>query len=546
MREFEKINRWFQTPFYPMLFAVYPVIYLAGQNLSIISLFDPLRPIILSILGTLFFLIYFKLVSKTWHRAALLTVLVLILFYTFGHLENQIPALPSSTVAWIWLAIFLGISFLILKFQHAETLTPIMNGVSIGLLFFAVLPIIGLLIAHEQVTLNSENYASLLAEKRNEKMAENGASSTMKSPDIIYIVLDSYEGNDGLRKYYGFDNSDFINALQKRGFYVASHSRSNYLTTTYSLSSVLNLVYINALPYDLFSEMISSLKINHVVDFLHEQGYRYVHFPSGYVLTDDANPDVWASPDLRTKQPSIFQPAVSEFEVLLLQTTLAKMAVQNFPQRDEEAKPQGFSSLNQEFDERRLRIQNVFDHLPDYVSGAQPSFIFAHMILPHNPYLYDAVGNPYEYDGHVELLGDQNDSQNNIRLYIGQLQYANTKVLDTIDHIFENAKTPPVIVIMGDHGHDTFFDFENPTPEGVDLRSSILYAIYFPDQDYQLLYPNITPVNTFRIVFNKFFHTEYPLLPDQSYLHPRRTGNSINSKQQFWLIDPYLDRLPSD
>lgn len=35
-----------------------------------------------------------------------------------------------------------------------------------------------------------------------------------------------------------------------------------------------------------------------------------------------------------------------------------------------------------------------------------------------------------------------------------------------------------------------------------------------------MLYPAISPVNSFRVIFNSQFGTEYPLLPDRSYFAP--------------------------
>ena len=538
------MKSFFRWPFYPILFALYPIVYLAGHNLSIISPADPLRPMIISIMSAVFLLFYFKIVIKDWHRSALLDLLVLILFFSFGHVANQVSIVSQEIMAWIWLGVFLGLAFLITKLQNVESLTFSMNVVSVGLIILSFFPIAKLFVWRIQVKLNTDFSSSLLAEMRNEQQSEKDAFFSAESPDIYYIILDSYEGGGALQRYYHFDNSDFIHGLQDRGFFVASESRSNYLTTTYSLSSALNLVYINDLPYGLFTEMISGMHINHVVDFLHDRGYEYVHFPSGYLLTDDATPDVWVSPNLLENQSPILRPSISEFEVLLLQTSLGRLVIQPYLDEHEEARPQGSAVLNQDFNNRRTRLKNAFLHLPDYVSNPQKSFIFAHMILPHNPYLYDAYGNPYEYNGRNELLGDQNDSQNNIRLYTDQLQYTNVQILDTIDRILKNAKTPPIIIIQADHGHDTFFDFEAPTPEGIDLRSSILSAMYFPGGDYSRLYPTITPVNTFRVVLNQFFNTNYPLLPDRSYLHPRRPPNSLTSKQQFSPIDPYLDQLP--
>ena len=37
------------------------------------------------------------------------------------------------------------------------------------------------------------------------------------------------------------------------------------------------------------------------------------------------------------------------------------------------------------------------------------------------------------------------------------------------------------------------------------------------DEAKKDLYPTITPINSFRVVFNSYFGTNYPLLEDQSY-----------------------------
>jgi hypothetical protein len=65
------------------------------------------------------------------------------------------------------------------------------------------------------------------------------------SPDIFYIILDGYAREDVLEKLYQYDNSQFVNDLQRKGFFVASLSRANYIQTLLSLSSSLNLQYLN-------------------------------------------------------------------------------------------------------------------------------------------------------------------------------------------------------------------------------------------------------------------------------------------------------------
>ena len=48
-------------------------------------------------------------------------------------------------------------------------------------------------------------------------------------------------------------------------------------------------------------------------------------------------------------------------------------------------------------------------------------------------------------------------------------------------------------------------------------RMSIFNAYYFPNNDSKLLYDNVTPVNSFRIVFDSYFQTNYGLLEDKIF-----------------------------
>ena len=48
-------------------------------------------------------------------------------------------------------------------------------------------------------------------------------------------------------------------------------------------------------------------------------------------------------------------------------------------------------------------------------------------------------------------------------------------------------------------------------------RYQILNAYCLPRDGTKSLYPAITPVNPFRFIFDKYFGTDYALLPDVSY-----------------------------
>ncbi len=70
----------------------------------------------------------------------------------------------------------------------------------------------------------------------------------------------------------------------------------------------------------------------------------------------------------------------------------------------------------------------------------------------------------------------------------------------------EKSTTPPIIIIQGDHGFWT----------GTNLP--ILNAYYLPGDAADALYPTISPVNSFRLIFDHYFGTDLGLLEDASYL----------------------------
>jgi hypothetical protein len=81
-------------------------------------------------------------------------------------------------------------------------------------------------------------------------------------------------------------------------------------------------------------------------------------------------------------------------------------------------------------------------------------------------------------------------------------------MLPILQTLISNSPNPPVIIVQGDHG------MQGPN------RLKNLSAFYLPGSGKDKLYPTITPVNTFRIVFNTYFGTNLPMLPDKSYKSP--------------------------
>ena len=65
-------------------------------------------------------------------------------------------------------------------------------------------------------------------------------------PNIYFFILDMYSRGDNLREYYGYDNSQFLEFLERSGFYIARRSYSNYGSTEASVTATLFMDYFQA------------------------------------------------------------------------------------------------------------------------------------------------------------------------------------------------------------------------------------------------------------------------------------------------------------
>jgi hypothetical protein len=530
--------RILRFPFHPFLIGIYPIIHLYARNIAFIPSADAWRPLGITVGVTVLFLIGFRAIVKSWHAAGLLCSMLLIMFFSFGHIVNLLEnwllqqGIPFniSMFAWIWLILFLPLPLLILRCRSSEKPTQLLNLIGLMLVLW---PLASIIAANIDRIYSRPSELESLALMRGEAQAEASMRELPQAekPDIYFIILDAYERADILKEYYGYDNSVFMASLQDRGFYIASSSRSNYLTTTYSLNTSLNLLYFHEFPAGLFKQSRYNLYTNYVSEFLRRQEYQVVVFDSG---TGDSN---FQYADVFTSSPSIqvSASAVTPFEQLLLQTTYVLALIKGGSPSDGAA-PDGVftASVNRELEIRRERIRYSVEHLPEYAAPSGPRFIFSHIYLPHFPFLYGPGGEPLKYQGKTNLFWFEVEPAEYIDYYGYQIDYLNRAILGTIDRILAGAKRPLVIILQSDHGDEHFLDWDAPTTQGVNARSAILNAIYFSDGGYDQFYPSISPVNSFRVIFNHWFGTQYPLLPDKTYFHKHPVNTPYTEIPEFF------------
>jgi hypothetical protein len=211
--------------------------------------------------------------------------------------------------------------------------------------------------------------------------------------------------------------------------------------------------------------------------------------------------DVYLTP--RTNQ-------ISKLESLLITTSVADVLIEKwFPD---------FPLLNYETHRRHLLYQ--FKALQDTTEIPGKKFVFVHLWAPHPPFVFDETGNPIQPDTPYspgDATGFIGTKQEYFSGYNGETSYLNSQLKVIIDGILSRSKQPPIIILQGDHGPGIHTSFLNVEDTCLQERFSILNAYYFPDGDYSTVAESVTPVNSFRIIFNKYFGTELPLLEDRHY-----------------------------
>jgi len=143
-------------------------------------------------------------------------------------------------------------------------------------------------------------------------------------------------------------------------------------------------------------------------------------------------------------------------------------------------------------------------------------------MAPHPPFVFGEKGERLRSDRRFDFLDGSTltnmvSEQEYIAAYQQQLTFISTKLPSVIEEILARSSEPPVIILQADHGPGAMLDFASVQNSNLAERMSIFNAFYFPDQNYAGLSQDITPVNTFRVVFNHYFGDHREILERKNY-----------------------------
>jgi hypothetical protein len=523
-----------QRDAYPVIvFALMPTLYFWTKN-NIQELGPSLmfRSLLAAIaFGLIYYIIWYLILHRDKFKASLLATITIITTFTYGQIfdlyQKFAPSKFEADRYFILLIIIVYVALVYLVIKKIKYSNTIRNYLA---LFATVLLILNL---YPLVKYWTTNYGLGNTPFGPDIKVVN---KTKSQPDIYYLVFDRYANQKVLKDVYDFDNSLFLNLLKDKGFYVASNSTANYPFTTFSLAMSLNLGYLpdnfkdrpdSGLYYTLMKDKMEN---NKAALFLKDQGYSFINIGPWWTATKynkNADQDLYNPSGLTLLNKKV---DLKEHELILFQDTIfwpffSKLPTQVGPYNVFGLTfPSGKESTSRVI--HRQTILHQFESLKKVAEESGPKFIISHMLFPHDPYVFDENCNTFKSRYTDEY-----------KVYINQLKCTNTKIQQLVDYILSHSDTKPIIIIQSDEGpypkafrQNRDLNWGDASLEMLQQKAEILNAYYFPNKNYSKLYQSISPVNSFRVVFDQYLGTDLGLIDDKHYFPE-------SEKRRFFLLD---------
>ncbi|RPJ63447.1 MAG: hypothetical protein EHM12_02280 [Dehalococcoidia bacterium] len=462
----------FAKPVHPFLIALFPILFLFSNNMDIVPGRELAIPMAVCILMTVVVFLCFKLVTKSYNKAGLITSVFLLLFFLYGSVRDFVfspNARVSVTINFImlsiWTAVFLIMTLAIMRsHSNFDTETKFMNIAALSLLVLTQI----------SIGINYSKAVDLAAREKAEASQSSALMQPDSRPDIYYIILDRYGRQDALKETFDYDNSEFTNYLAGKGFYVADQSYSNYDETLLSMPSSLNMRYLTNTEGENPDLLLEAWKNNAVMQSLRSIGYQTIFIDSDLRLKGMKQyAQVFTYSGIGGIPTGPFEEALCDMTVL--------------------------SPISRLLGGHGAAVSYALNTITAITDNSSPKFIYAHIICPHPPYIFNAGG-----EEKFKLFGNTTDDKTG---YPSNLDFINGKMRGIIDWLLSKDRKP-IIIVQGDH----FMNFA-----GQQNIFKVLNAYYLPGKDYATLSENISPVNSFRAIFNLYFNGNNDILQNTSY-----------------------------
>ena len=505
---------WRTAALYPVLFAAYPVLFLWSQNLAEADLGDVLLPLLFSMAAAALLTIVLGLILRDIHKAALILTPVIIGLLGYGHATRLSQAIhvPGFVQQAAWAAAI--VVAIVLAFRLSRRSLEQLGG---ALTWIAAILIAVTLVQIVPYQLTSTSSTSDSAE-------EPGFATTTDAPkrDVYWFIFDRYGSDRALDLLYGIDN-DLTPWLREQGFRVLDNAHPNYVRTNLSVATSSQMTHILDMPGvpgpdETSQQFLTAMtKSSAVVRQFKALGYRSFNIGSWFSATRSSP---LADVNLHTPAPDEFTASLIEASAVPAILRAVGAGTLSVRTRHWENNQYGLAA-----------VAGVMDE-------PGPKFVFTHILLPHPPYVHAS-------DGHF-LTDEEMQGRDGETLFRDQLTYTNTRIREIIGGLLDLPEDRrPIIILQADEGPETpeyrktrrtTWDWEKASTEDLEIKFGILNAWYVPGDRQVGLYPELTSINTFPLMFRDYFGLDYSLRED-------RVFGLTNYARLYDLVE-VTDRLP--
>ena len=495
-------------PIHPLALAIYPVVFLYGENLGEASPSDLVLPLAFVVIGTVALYGLLRLVLRSAGRAALAASILVIAGLEYGRFDTALEQTPLYGGRLLAAVAVLTLVCLVVAVRTRRDLTQLNRVLDVLSVILVVVASSGVLAWEVPRALGSRPSAAVTVPS-----ASGGLSGAGRTPrDVVYIVVEDLGSPQTLQAHYGLTDSHAFDWLSDLGFQVVDRSATNYGKTIHMLASTFNMEYLDGVARQVgvdsgdYHPLFDLVDDNAVARFLKAQGYRYIHIGSWWDPTEESS----------LADVNYGVSATSDFFEAFVDTTIVPEVVDRLPRlgiRLPSLEARGVGAQHDGAIEGFRRLLDVAD-------SPGPKFVFAHILIPHEPFVFNEDGTP--------VTPAQTRSRTLAQQFLQQALYTNHRLEEIARALVDRPEAErPIVIIQTDEGpnpprfvaNEDTFDWAGATDEELQIKFGVLNAFYLPGLSSAdaAIEPGMTTVNTFRFVFDRYFGADLPLLPNRLY-----------------------------
>jgi hypothetical protein len=478
-------------PLYLLLFPLFFCLHGIIENFGFVEFKDMFFIFLQITISILFSLSLIFLITKNLNKASFFVFVFFVWYCFFGAIKDFISNYSlklSGYSVLVPILIFLNIAILVF-FRKKNTLHQNIC-IYLNMLLIIYCFVDGSIFLYKTI-FKEQNKIDNLAFQN---------SRVKNKPNFYFLLFDEYAGFKSLKDSFSFSNSVFYDSLKLNNFKELPVF-ANYSMTAYSMASILNMDYIKKV------EENKKVKQKDVQNRYKEIMNAEVFNSFSSIGYEVINYSIF---DLKNQKSLGGNSFILGNKRLLQEKLLHNRLIKDL----------GWIFLNGKYsfsifkdlyygdiEDYNKKVENLLDN--NITNGiGKPKFVYAHFLIPHQPYFFDSNGVRNK-----NLNLNEPNVLANKEIYLSYLKYCNKKILKTINKIIKYDKNA-IVLLMSDHGFRNYKDFGNFEPYNFDNFCFIRNVNQIsPD-----LKSSFSNVNVFRYVLNENFNQQFSYLKDSLVL----------------------------